>query len=261
MAINIVISGASSGLGRALALEYAKPGVTLGLLARNEDRLRETAAQVVLRGGVARIGLVDVRDRFALRDFLLHFDAHAPIDSLIASAGVTLVTPAVGSVEDLEAAASLFEVNLVGAMNMLAPVAPLMRARRSGRIAVFSSLAAFAAPPDSPSYAASKAALLAFGLATRALYRSDGVKVSVVCPGFVNTPMTDSYTSWKPLMVSPEQAARRIRRGLDRGEAIIAFPTLLYWAARCQALLPEPMRTAALMRFRAFARKTEAGGS
>ena len=253
--INIVISGASSGIGRALALEYAEPGITLGLFGRNECRLRQTAKEVEARGATARIARVDVRDRIAMREFLLDFDASAPVDALFASAGITLVTPASGEVEDLEAAASLFEVNLIGTMNMLAPIAPRMRARRAGRIALFSSLAALAPPPDSASYAASKAAILAFGLATRALYKPDGVKVSVICPGFVDTPMTGSYTSWKPLMTSPESAARRIRRGIDRGNAIVAFPNRLYWGARLQAVLPEPLRAKLLMRFRAFAQR------
>ena len=77
-------------------------------------------------------------------------------------------------------------------MNTLAPLAPLMRRRGSGQIALFGSIAAFAPPPDSPTYAASKAAIVAFALATRASYHRDGVSVSVVCPGFVKTPMADS---------------------------------------------------------------------
>ena len=188
-----------------------------------------------------------------MRDFLLDFDGGAPIDAVIASAGVSQVTPGLGEVEDLEQGAALFEVNLIGAMNMLAPVLPLMRARRSGHVALFSSLAAFAPPPDSPSYAGSKAALLAFGLATRALYKADGVRVSVVCPGFVDTPMTGAYRSVKPMMLSPEKAARRIRRGLERNKAVIAFPTALYWLARLQGLMPDPIRSAAMLRFRAYA--------
>lgn len=158
----------------------------------------------------------------------------------------------------MDAASTLFEVNIVGAMNMLAPIAPLMRSRRSGQIALFSSLAAFAPPPDSASYAASKAALLAFGLSTRALYKSDGVSVSVVCPGFVDTPMTSSYTSWKPMLMSAEEAASRIRRGLDHRKAVIAFPTPLYWAARLQGLMPERLRAATMLAFRAYAAKKAA---
>lgn len=129
-----------------------------------------------------------------MRSFLLAFDAAAPIDLLIAGAGVTLVTRGPGEVEDLTKAQELFDVNVGGVMNTIAPVAPLMRSRRAGRIAVFGSIAAFAPPPNSPSYAASKAALVAFALATRALYSAEGVSVSVVCPGFVDTPMAASYS-------------------------------------------------------------------
>ncbi|HTR15380.1 MAG TPA: SDR family NAD(P)-dependent oxidoreductase [Roseiarcus sp.] len=254
MTKNIIITGASSGLGRALALEYAAPSRVLGLLGRDEHRLHETAERVRRKGAVAQTASIDVRDRDGMRSFLLDFDAAAPIDLLIASAGVTMVTPAPGEVEDLTKSPELFEVNVGGVMNTLAPVAPLMRRRRAGQIAVFGSIAAFAPPPDSPSYAASKAALVAFALATRALYRADGVSISVVCPGFVDTPMAASYSSWKPLSMSAEQAAKRIRRGLDRRKAIIAFPLPLYVAARLQQWLPDSLRIRTMLRYRAAAR-------
>jgi len=249
-----MITGASSGLGRALALEYAAPNRVLGLLGRDERRLHETAERVRERGATARAGSIDVRDRDRMRSFLLAFDAAAPIDLLIAGAGVTLVTPGPGEVEDLTKAQELFDVNVGGVMNALAPIAPRMRSRRAGQIAVFGSIAAFAPPPDSPSYAASKAALVAFGLATRALYSADGVSVSVVCPGFVDTPMAASYSSWKPLSISAEEAAKRIRRGLDRRKALIAFPLPLYLAARAQQWLPDWLRIRAMLRYRALAR-------
>jgi short-subunit dehydrogenase len=237
-----------------LAIEFAGPGATLGLLGRNAERLDETAARAREKGAVVRSAAVDVRDRGAMRSFLLDFDAAAPIDCIIASAGMTMVTPVAGGVEDLTKAGELFDVNLNGAMNTIAPIAPLMRRRRAGQIVLFGSLAAFAPPPDSPSYAASKAALVAFALATRALYRADGVSVSVVCPGFVDTPMAGSYASWKPLLMSAEDAARRIRRGLERRKAIIAFPLPLYLAARFQQWLPDALRSAAMLRFRAVQR-------
>ena len=257
MATNIVISGASSGLGRALSLEYAGRGVSLGLLGREEARLREIAAQAEARGATVRAAAIDVRDSKAMRSYLLDFDAASPIDCVIASAGVTMVTPPESDVEDLTKAAQLFEVNLNGVMNTIAPIAPLMRGRRSGQIALFGSIAAFAPPPDSPTYAASKAALVAFGLATRALYRADGVSVSVICPGFVDTPMTRSFSSWKPFLISSEEAARRIRRGLERRKAIIAFPWPLYAAARLQQWLPDPVRTRVMMSGWARARERE----
>jgi short-subunit dehydrogenase len=250
----IVITGASSGLGRALALEYAAPDVALALIGRNAGRLEEAATQARAKGAQVRAAQIDVRDRAAMSKFLLAIDADTPIDCLIACAGVTMVTPAVGAVEDLTESAELFDVNLNGVMNALAPVAPLMRRRHAGQIALFGSIAAFAPPPDSASYAASKAAIVAFGLATRALYHADSVSVSVVCPGFVETPMADSFESVKLCMIDAADAARRIRRGLERRKAIIAFPWPLYLAARFQQLLPDPLRRRAMLVFRATAR-------
>lgn len=186
--------------------------------------------------------------------FLLGVDSATPIDCLIASAGVTMVTAVPGGVEDLSRSPELFDVNLNGMMNTLAPIAPRMRRRRAGQIALFGSIAAFAPPPDSPTYAASKAAIVAFGLATRSLYHADGVSVSVVCPGFVDTPMTGSYTSAKPFLVSAEDAARRIRRGLERRQALIAFPWPVYFAVRLQQFLPDPLRRRVMLAFRAYAR-------
>jgi short-subunit dehydrogenase len=250
----IAITGASSGLGRALAIEYAAPGVTIAVIGRDAKRLGEVAAAARQRGARVCVGQIDVRDAAAMREFLLDFDAAAPIDCMITSAGISMVTPAHGAVEDLTRSAELFDVNLNGVMNALAPVAPLMRRRRGGQIALFGSVAAFAPPPDSPSYAASKAAIVAFGLATRALYHADGVSVSVVCPGFVDTPMTDSFDSAKPFLISAEDAARRIRRGLEQRKAIIAFPWPLYLAARLQQWLPDALRRRAMLVLRAVAR-------
>jgi short-subunit dehydrogenase len=250
----IAITGASSGLGRALALEYASPGVALALIGRDSVRLSEVADLSRAKGAIVTLGAIDVRDRAAMSAFLLQIDAATPIDCVIASAGVTMVTPAVGAVEDLTKSAELFDVNLNGVMNTLAPIAPLMRRRRAGQIALFGSIAAFAPPPDSPTYAASKAAIVAFALATRALYHRDGVSVSVVCPGFVDTPMTNSYDSAKPFRISAEDAARRISRGLDQRKAVIAFPWRLYLAARLQQVLPDPVRRQVMLMFRATAR-------
>ncbi len=249
-----MVTGASNGLGRALAIEYAAPGVALALIGRDAARLAAVADLARAKGARVRIGQIDVRDREAMSAFLIAADEADPTDCVIASAGVTMVTPHAGAVEDLAQSRDLFDVNLNGVMNTLAPLAPRMRARRKGQIALFGSIAAFAPPPDSPSYAASKAAIVAFALATRALYDADGVSVSVVCPGFVDTDMTASYVSAKPFLISADEAARRVRAGLERRQAVIAFPRRLYYAARFQELLPEPLRRRILLAFRAAAR-------
>jgi short-subunit dehydrogenase len=253
----IVITGASSGLGRALALEYAAPGVSLGLIGRNAARLEDVATRARSLGATVSVGEIDVRNRSAMDEFLLAMDAATPIDCVIACAGVSMVTPADGTVEDLARSPELFDINLNGVINTIALIAPLMRRRRMGQIVLFSSIAAFAPPPDSPSYAASKAAIVAFALATRALYHAERVSVSVVCPGFVDTPMANSFDSVKPFMMSAEAAARRIRRGLDRRKAVIAFPLPLYLAARLQQLLPDSLRREVMLMFRATARRPD----
>lgn len=250
----IVVTGASNGLGRALAIEFAAPDVALALIGRDAARLEAVAERAEAKGARVRIGRIDVRDRDAMAAFLIAADEADPTDCVIASAGVTMVTPHAGAAEDLTRAQDLFDVNLNGMINTLSPLAPRMRARRKGQIALFGSIAAFAPPPDSPSYAASKAAIVAFGLATRALYAAEGVSVSVVCPGFVDTDMTASYVSAKPFLLTVDEAARRIRRGLERRQAVIAFPQRLYYAARLQQLLPEPLRRRILLAFRASAR-------
>ena len=150
MARVIAITGASSGLGRALALEYGAPGVALALIGRDAARLEATAAEVRAKGAEVRLGVIDVRDCAAMSAFLLEIDSATPIDCLIASAAVSMVTPAAGAVEDLTKSAQLFDVNLNGVMNTLAPIAPRMRRRRAGQIALFGSIAAFAPPPDWP---------------------------------------------------------------------------------------------------------------
>jgi short-subunit dehydrogenase len=248
---NIVVTGASSGIGRALAIEYAAQGTTLGLIGRNQDRLGEAAERARKKGAKVKTAALDVRDAEGLRAFLLAFDADAPVDCLIANAGVTSVTKAGGEPEDLSRSKELFDINIGGVMNTIAPLAPLMRQRRVGQIAIVSSIAAFVAHPDAASYCASKAALVAFGLATRALYEADGVSVSVICPGFVDTPLDASYNAAKPGLMSAEQAARRIRAGLARRKAVIAFPLFLYFLARAQQSLPLSLQGPLLMAFRA----------
>jgi short-subunit dehydrogenase len=117
-----------------------------------------------------------------------------------------------------------------------------MMARRRGQIVIVSSIAAFIPLPDSPSYCAAKAAVLAYGLSLRAALEPYGISVSVVCPGYVKTPMMMRESGWKPFSISPERAAKLIVRGISLKRPIIAFPYLFALATRLHGLLPERVR-------------------
>lgn len=232
----ILITGASSGLGAALAKEYAKPDVTLALTGRNAVRLEETASLCRELGAVVHTALMDVRNREQLSNFIIHIDGLHPIDLIIANAGISA-----GSFQGLETedkALAVFETNVTGVLNTIHPVMPRMIVRKHGQIAIVSSLASLRALPQAPAYSASKAAVRFYGEALRGLMRPYGVEVNVICPGWIETRMTSVNTFYMPLMMSPTLAARRIARGLRSREACIAFPRRLYYPLLFLAAFP-----------------------
>lgn len=248
-AVVAVITGASSGIGKALAIWHARGGAILGLLGRNSHRLEEVAGICSKLGATVRIGALDVRDRSETEAWLTDFDSRTPISLLIANAGIVAGRSDGGVLETASASLSVMDVNVVGVLNCIHPVLPRMVARRSGQIAIVSSLAAFFPLADLPSYSASKAALLNYGLALRSALGPSGISVSVVCPGFVQTPLFGQQVGKKHFVVSPELAAESIARGLRRNRAIIAFPFLLAAAARIGGLLPSRVRLWTMPRF------------
>ena len=219
---HILITGASSGIGAALAVAYAQPGAHLSLGGRNQERLAGVAAQVAARGAVGSTALVDVCDRDAVADWVTAAEARAPLDLVIANAGVSGGT--YGGPESPEQTRAIFAVNLEGVLNVALPIIPRMMARKSGQIAIISSLAGHRGFPGAPAYSGSKAAVKAWGEALRADLAPQGVKVNVVMPGFIRTPMTDANDFRMPFLMSAEKAAAIIQRGLAANRARIAFP-------------------------------------
>jgi short-subunit dehydrogenase len=235
---SVLITGASSGIGAALAKAYAAPGVSLAVAGRNSDRLRGVADACRTAGARVTEGLIDVTDHDALARWVEAIETTSPLELVIASAGITGGHRGPEAEESLSDLRRVLEVNFLGACNTVYAVMAPMRRRRRGQIALISSLNALRGLPYSPAYCASKAALNSYGESLRAWLHPDGIEVTVVMPGFVETPMSARVRGPKPMMIGPERAARRIKNGLDRGRRRIAFPVVLDWGQRALALLP-----------------------
>lgn len=245
---NTAITGASAGLGRELALAYARPGIMLGLAGRNADRLEACAEACRAKGATVITKVLDVRDATALENWLTDFDTDHPIDLLIANAGVASTLAHANDWEGRERTANIVDTNFTGALNAALPVIDRMRTRGHGHIALISSIAALRGMAISPAYCASKAALKAWGDSVRPVLARDNIRLSIVLPGFVKTAMSDVFPGDKPFMWSAERAARHIQSKLQKGRAEIAFPGMLAFGMRLLTLLPAALADAILDR-------------
>ena len=232
----IVITGASSGIGAALAKTYAAPGVTLGLLGRNKERLAEVASYCTGQGAVAETTAIDVRDAAEMQRWLEQWDKNHPIDLLIANAGIAATLSGQGE-SDMQIR-DIFAINVNGVINSILPTIALMKPRKRGQIAIMSSLAGIRGLPSCPAYSASKNAVRAFGEGLRGELHKEGISVSVICPGFIKTPLTDVNPFPMPFIMSADRAAQIIIRGLGAKRARIAFPLALYIPLRILSCLP-----------------------
>ncbi|BBK31701.1 short-chain dehydrogenase [Allostella humosa] len=233
---SILVTGASSGIGAALALAYAVPGAVLELGGRDASRLEAVAVQCRNRGATVRTAAIDVADRTTMADWIADADLSHPLALVIANAGISAGTGDGGESE--AQARRIFAVNVDGVLNTVHPAIACMRPRRRGQIALMSSLAAFRGFPGAPAYCASKAAVRVLGEAMRGELRADGIGVSVICPGYVESPMTAVNRFPMPMLMSAERAAAIICRGLARDRGRIAFPWPVYAAVRLLAGLP-----------------------
>ena len=245
-----IITGASSGLGSALAHAYARPQAVLGLLGRDRHRLRATAEACEAKGARAKAAAIDVADAPAMAAWLGQFDREHPVDLVVANAGISAGPEPDSPSEGVETATRQICVNLLGAINTVEPLLPAMCARGRGQVAVVASIAAYRGLPYSPGYCASKAGLRAYAEALRPRLAPRGVGVTIVCPGFFNSPMTDRFNGPTPFLASGEAAARIVKRGIDRGRRRVAFPWPLVLGLQFCDIAPAFIGDAILRRFR-----------
>lgn len=239
---SIVITGASRGLGAALATAYAEAGCFLGLTAFNSPLLADVARVCEVRGAVVRHGWMDAASAQDMRTFLRTIDGERPVDLVIVNAGRFSGNPAPGILQPMQEGLDLLRSNLVGAIATVEAAVEVMRPRRRGHIVLIVSLAAFYPQADAPAYSASKAGLASYGEAMREALADDGIRVSLVFPGHIATDQTKRQIGRLPLMLSASDAARIIKAGLDRGRDTIVFPRRLYWMIRAGNLLPARWR-------------------
>jgi short-subunit dehydrogenase len=244
----VVITGGSAGLGRALALSYSAPGITLGLIARSAERLQAVAAECRARGAEVVSACIDVREAAALQAWIFEFDAQHSIDLLIANAGVASTLRSSDDWEGVGRTAEVVDINLYGALHAVLPAIERMRDRRRGHIAIVSSLAGLRGMAISPAYCVSKAALVAYCDSVRPVLARDHIGISLVMPGFVRTAMSDVFPGNKPLIWSAEKAASFIKRRLTRRRVEIAFPFGLTLGLKLLRLLPATLADAILGR-------------
>jgi short-subunit dehydrogenase len=254
---HVLITGASSGLGRALAEACARPGAVLHLSGRDAARLDVAAAACRAKGADVRPAVLDVTDAPAMARWIA---GAGRLDLVIANAGISAGTG--GDTEPTDQARRIFETNVTGVLNTALPAIEAMAAQAPGadglrgRVAVIASLAAFVAAPGAPAYCATKAAVQRWAEALDGTERARGIRLHAVCPGYVRTPMTALNDFPMPFLMDAEDAARRTITGIARGRVRIAYPWPTYAMARLVGALPPAATTWIFSRMPAKRRAT-----
>ncbi|OHC90719.1 MAG: short-chain dehydrogenase [Sideroxydans sp. RIFOXYD2_FULL_59_7] len=215
------MTGASSGLGLALARHYLERGATVAACARREELLQSLAAEFP---GKVFCYTLDVRDAAAIRAAADDFMARVGVpDIVIANAGVSIGT-LTRYAEDNDVFQHVMDINVLGAVKTFQPFVEAMRQAKHGRLVGIASVAGFRGLPGSGAYSASKAALISYLESLRVELHGSGVKVVTVCPGYIRTPMTDINPYPMPFILEADEAARRMARVIESGKSFAVVP-------------------------------------
>jgi short-subunit dehydrogenase len=237
-----LLTGASSGIGAALALELARRGYQLWLAARRPALLQDLVAQIASAGGTAEAVVLDVSNARACADAVVALDeAVGGFDIVIANAGIGGRNTVVWDI-DIEDASDVIATNFTGALATILPLLPRLRARRRGHIVGISSMSADVRQPVGAVYSATKAAFTHFLDSVAAELELHGVSVTVVHPGFVRTPMTDGKGFAQPFLVEVDHAARQIADAIAAKRSWLRFPLGLRLLTKVAGFVPRRVR-------------------
>jgi short-subunit dehydrogenase len=241
----VFITGASSGIGAALARHYAARGATLGLVARRAEALAGVAASLA---PPCACYAADVTDAAAMHAAAQDFIArHGLPDVVIANAGISVGTsPEEG--DDIAVLARVLATNVVGLAATFQPFVAPMRAARRGTLVGVASVAGFRGLPGAAAYSSSKAGAITWLESLRTELHGSGVRVVTLCPGYVDTPMTRVNRYRMPFLLPAEEAARRFARVIDRGQRFAVVPWQMWLASLVLRALPRPLYERAFVR-------------
>ncbi len=239
---HIFITGASGYIGMALALEYAASNIKLTLHGRKKEALEELAQKCKSKGAEVDIVTFDVQDKNAVDawfDSLITsgISMNFP-DLVIANAGIFTAVDREKKKENYEDAEKLLKINILATTYLVDKFLPTMIERKSGQIALVSSVAGYYGLPTLPSYSASKAFVRVYADGLRVLLKNEGVKINSIMPGCITSPMLDDLPGPHPFEITPEKAAQIIKKGLDKNKARIAFPFPLFVGMWFLSFLP-----------------------
>jgi short-subunit dehydrogenase len=236
--LRVVITGASSGIGKALAHEYAIRGATLALIARRGDLLTQLAGALPVRSYTYA---ADVRDARALAAVAEDFIGRVGCpDVVIANAGVSAGT-LTGNPQDNQVFEEILAINVTGMMLTFQPFIEPMKARKHGTLAGIASIAGFRGLPGASAYSASKAAAISFLESLRVELTGSGVSVVTICPGYIATPMTGSNPYWMPFLVDADVAAKRIAGAIAQRKRLYVLPWQMAVVGWFMRRLPRPL--------------------
>jgi short-subunit dehydrogenase len=233
----VLLTGASSGIGRGLATELARKGAKVGLVARREELIADAVQEIEAAGGHAVAIKADVQDIESLSAAVNKLrEKFGAIDILIANAGIGATTD--GAQLDSREVANVINVNVIGVANSVSAVVREMVARGSGQLVVISSLAAYRGLPKSAAYCASKAAVSAFFESLRIDLEPKGIDVTIIHPGFIKTPLTAGREANMPFLMERDDAVKKMARAIEKRRKRYSFPWQLATIVRASMIMP-----------------------